>query len=136
MHLALSFLLVLSSTVAIYADPQYIYGYPPLHPYDMSYQEPASYFRAGNPHPSFEERSQRPDNRFLLGTVTLTIGTTTTTTTITSSTTCTTSTGALTICSPSGRRRRSVLENYDSKKSRGLFHNEEEDNESIFYKSP
>lgn len=133
MHLSSSCLLLLISTVAIYADPQYIYGYPPFHPYDMGYQDSLSYFRAGLPHPSFESGAQRPDNRFLLGTVTLTIGTTTTTTTITSSTSCTTSTGALTICSPSGqRRRRSALE---SGKYRGLFHNDEEESDNIFYTS-
>lgn len=108
------------------------YGTPNVGPnYDSGFQQHA--FRAGYPYPSYDtqESFEGIDNRFLFGTVTLTLATTTTTTTFTTSTTCTTSTGVLTICSPAARRRRGV-----SFKSRGLFYNDEEEAESMFINPP
>ena len=99
--------LVLLAVVSVNAEAQF-YGYP-------QYQD--NYFRSGLVASSLESK---PDSRFLLGgfgTVTLTLATTTSTSIITISTTCTTSTAAISTCSPSGRRRRSV----DSK-GRGLFY--------------
>jgi hypothetical protein len=155
MNIALSCLLVLAAIVASKAEanPQYPYygnygfgypayppnpaAYPPMPHYDAGYPEQSSYFRAGLPTPSFDNQAEKQDGRIFLGTVTITLATTTTTTTITTSTTCTTSARAISICSPSGRRRRALGLN-TSQKARGLFYNDDEEEDetgSIFTRS-
>ena len=133
MYCASGCLLILLSVVASYANPQFGFGYPPVYQPNYGYQEPAIHsFRIANPYPSFEKAPQNPEDRFFLGTATLTVGTTTVTSTVTTSTTCTTATGAISICSPSGRRRRGL-----NAKSRGLFYTEDEDHfDSIFVRTP
>ena len=133
MYCASGCLLILLSVVASYANPQFGFGYPPVYQPNYGYQEPAIHsFRIANPYPSFEKAPQNPEDRFFLGTATLTVGTTTVTSTVTTSTTCTTATGAISICSPSGRRRRGL-----NAKSRGLFYTEDEDHfDSIFVRPP
>ena len=125
---------MLGMVIATYAEPQYQFGYynpyfyggpvGPYRPNPYGYGQP-SQFRAGYPQPSFENQ---PEDRLFFGTVTLTVATTTSTSTITASTTCTTSTKAISICSPSGRRRRGLSMNGD-RKVRGLFYNDNNEEE-------
>ena len=134
MNIAFGCLLVLAFAVSSYADPDPQYGYPfgyPAMPYSPNFggfllpQQQESYFRAGLPQSSIENS---PENRLFLGTVTITVATITSTAISTYSTTCTTSTKAISICSPSGRRRRGLSMNGD-RKVRGLFYNENNEDE-------
>lgn len=146
MNIVLSSMVILATTVAVYADPQYGFGfgyppqqypqYQPYPAYDGVYGYPdqqPNYFRAGLPQSSIENAAQTPDAR-LFGSVTLTLDSTTVTSTITAFTTCTTSTKAVSICSPSGRRRRGITHE-GSPKARSLFYDDKEPNlelDSIF----
>lgn len=106
------FALIVVSAVLASAEPQFYYpGYGlPWQLLRTSQQDLQQDFAEG---------------RLFFGTQTVTLGTTTVTTTATSTTTCTTSTSALSACSPSGARRRSIA-------ARGLYYEEEE---SIFLPS-
>ena len=131
MNIAFGCLLVLAFAVSSYADPDPQYGYPFGYPAIPNYggfpvpQQQESYFRAGLPQSSLENS---PENRLFLGTVTINVATITSTAISTYSTTCTTSTAAISICSPSGRRRRGLSMNGD-RKVRGLFYNENNEDE-------
>ena len=139
MNIVLSSFLILATTIAIYADPQYGYGFNyrqqyPVMPINTGYGYPEqqSYFRAGAPQASFDNLEQKPENRLFLGTITLTLATTTSTYTITSSTTCTTSTAGISVCSPSGRRRRGLSMN-DNKNGRSLLYDGKESHFDGFF---
>ncbi|XP_057370964.1 uncharacterized protein LOC130691937 [Daphnia carinata] len=86
-------------------------------------------FRAGGPEPSYDVKEEKNEGRFIFKTVSVTLQTLTITSTSTAVSTCTTSTGGLSVCTASGRRRRG-LHLSGNKEGRGLFYNEnEEDNE-------
>jgi len=106
------------------------FGFPP----------PTNYFRSGVISPSINDapasviaNEQLQQGRLFFTTLTLTYTTSTSTITSTVSTVCTTSTAALKVCTPSGRRRRSIAG------GRGLFYSEHDahaEEGSIFLPSP
>lgn len=106
-------LILAASAAYVYAEPQFLPGYYPN-------QE---MFRASLPQPSIDV-DQKSEGRFLFTTLTVTLSTSTLTSTGTSIVTCTTSTAGLSVCTPSGRRRRGVFLN--NKEGRGLFYDEQE----------
>ena len=131
--------MIFALIIAIHADPQYGYGfgYPqqyPVMPYNPSYGYPGQqdYFRADAPQASFAYSAQNQENRLFFGTVTITVATTTSIFTVTASTTCTTSTKAISICSPSGRRRRGLSMN-DDKNGRSLLYDGKESHFDGFF---
>lgn len=103
-----AFLLALCCAMAAAsADPQL---YSSNHPWaDVNYLRSGIVASNSNNQPDLE-------GRFFLITQTFTIATSTFTTTQTTSTTCTTSTAALTVCSPSGGRKKR-----SSNKARQLY---------------
>ena len=107
------------------------FGFPP----------PTNYFRSGAISPSINDAPSsvvaneqlQQQGRLFFTTLTLTYTTSTSTITSTVSTVCTTSTSALKVCTPSGRRRRSIAG------GRGLFYSEQDaaaEEGSIFLPSP
>ena len=126
MHFSTICFLIFGAAVATSAEPQFHYGSSNPLIYSGHAEQGASdyYFRSGSNY-------AQPENRFIFGTVSITLGTTTSTITITTSTTCTTSKAAIKICSPSGRRRRGL--GLTAQKN-GLYFNEQEDSIFLPYK--
>jgi len=147
MNLSLSLIVIFGVVIATYAEAQYGYftpfgygnpsgNFPNNYPIPYGQPHP-NFFRAGYPQPSIENNENPADTRLFFGTVTITLATTTSTSTVILSTTCTTSARAISICSPSGRRRRG-LGLITSQKARDLFYNDEEEETetgSIFTRS-
>ena len=115
MKLALVGLLLIGLSAIAQAEPQF---YPDYVPRDY-------YFRADLPGPSVEiVKDPKSEGRLFFTTLSLFFSTSTSTTVSTSVVTCTTSTAGLSVCTPSGRRRRGVFLN--NKEGRGLFYDEQE----------
>ena len=125
MHLSLASLLIFTATFGGYAEAQY----------NPSYFYGQNVFRAGFPHPSFENQLPSLNEGRSFYTLKLTLATKTITSTTTTTTTCTTSTSTLSQCSASGRRRRRFALRDDSKSSDGLFYRSEDEEESLFLPS-
>ena len=87
----------------------------------------ACIYAEAQPEPSYDAKEPNTEGRFIFKTVSVTLQTLTITSTTTSVTTCTTSTAALSVCTASGRRRRG-LHLSGNKEGRGLFYNENEEN--------
>lgn len=155
MHFYIVKLVVMGLMIStILSEPQYpyypnyynpsnnplVYGGPY---YDSSFiQQDPGLFRADYPNPSYDLQGQfgKVENRINFGPITVLLGGTTITSTITTTTTCTTSTKAISICSPSAAAapdpgpgpRMVFFGKYPSKKSKGLFYNDEEFERNFF----